>query len=152
MKKVITGFHLNRFQEWVADLECGHGVTMKHNPPYQVCPWIGTGKGRQEHIGDLQECVSCDIPVLPDELTLVETSPVYQRETIPDEMTSDYLLDEGKWAKVIVKKGLLQFLVHVDPTVAFILDDQLSGVVQPGVKHDIKPAMGDVEFYLEFYQ
>ena len=153
MKKRITGFHLDRFQEWVADLECGHGITMRHNPPYQNCPWIGSGKGRQEHIGNILECVKCDIPTLPGNVRLTKTSAVYHGESIPEEFTSGFIIaDYDTWIKVVVTKGLLQFLIHVEPTVGFVLDEHLSGVIQPGVAHDIKPAMGEVEFFLEYYQ
>lgn len=152
MKCSITKFHLNRFQEWVADLECGHVVTMRHNPPYQDCPWIGSAKGRQAHIGDIQECVNCDMPVLPEGLKLVEKSSLYQRDTIPGYLESGYTTDAGVWARIIVKAGLLQFIVHSQPAKGFILDEHLSGVLSPGVSHDIKPAMGDVEFHIEYYQ
>jgi len=152
VKRAITNFHLDRYQEWVADLECGHEVTMRHNPPYQNCSWVGSAKGRQEHIGDLQECVSCDMPELPDDLKLTETSPVYQKGAIPEQFGSGYTTEDGVWAKIVVKKGLLQFLILSDPSIGFVLDEHLCGVVKPGVKHEIKPAMGDVEFYVEFYQ
>jgi tellurite resistance-related uncharacterized protein len=152
MKRAIENFHLDRFQEWVADLECGHVVTMRHNPPYQECKWIGTAKGRQAHIGDIQECVNCDMPVLPENLDLIEVSPVYQKGSIPEELCLGYKTDLGGWAKIVVKKGLLQFVIHSEPAKGFVLDEQLCGVLTPGVCHDIKPAMGDVEFYLEFYQ
>jgi tellurite resistance-related uncharacterized protein len=152
MKRAITGFHLDRFQEWVADLECGHGVTMKHNPPYQSCSWIGSAVRRNEHVGDLQECVTCDMPTLPDNVHLVETSPLYRREAMPEEFGSGYSVAGGQWAKVIVKKGLLQFLILSEPTAGFVLDECLPGVIAPGVIHELKPAMGEVEFYLEFYQ
>ncbi|MEH6466245.1 MAG: DUF3565 domain-containing protein [Porticoccus sp.] len=152
MKRAIENFHLDRFQEWVADLECGHVVTMRHNPPYQECKWIGTAKGRQAHIGDIQECVNCDMPVLPENLDLLEVSPVYQKGSIPEEFYLGYKTDLGRWAKIVVKKGLLQFVIHSEPAQGFVLDEHLCGVLAPGVCHDIKPAMGDVEFYLEYYQ
>tara|TARA_R110002074_G_scaffold9976_1_gene38704 strand:- start:438 stop:899 length:462 start_codon:yes stop_codon:yes gene_type:complete len=152
MKRAITGFHLDRFQEWVADLECGHGLTMKHNPPYQNCSWIGSAMKRKEHVGDVQECVTCDMPELPDNLHLAEKSPLYDRDTMPEQFGLGYIVEGGLWAKLVVKKGLLQFLVYSDPTVGFVLDEHLYGVMAPGVVHEIKPAMGDVEFYLEFYQ
>jgi tellurite resistance-related uncharacterized protein len=152
VKQTIVNFHLDRFQEWVADLDCGHVVTMRHNPPYQECKWIGTAKGRQAHIGDIQECVNCDMPALPEGLKLVEKSPMYQRDTIPDYLESGYTVDAGVWARVVVKTGLLQFIVHSQPAKGFILDESLNGVLAPKVSHDIKLAMGDVAFYIEYYQ
>ena len=152
MKKVITGFHLDRFQEWNADLECGHAVEMRHNPPYQECKWIGTAKGRQEHIGDVRECVYCDMPVLPEHVTLKKTSPCYQTDTIPDVLISGYEPASGEWVNVIVKSGLLQFIIQHEPATGFVLDQYLNGVMVPGVMHQVRPAMGDVEFYLQHHQ
>jgi len=152
MKKAIISFHLDRFQEWTADLECGHVVEMRHNPPYQKCKWIGTAKGRQEHIGDTQECIYCDMPVLPDDATLKKTSPCYQVDTIPEILISGYEPELDEWVNVVVKNGLLQFVIQHEPATGFVLDQHLNGVMIPGVMHQLRPAMGDVEFYLEHYQ
>jgi len=156
MKRLITGFHLDRFQEWAADLECGHAIRMQHNPPYQYCSWVGSAKGRQEHIGDLQECVNCEMPMMPDSLVLFETSSLYQKESIPDNFISNYVVDAGVWAKIVIKKGLLQFLIDpnskTQPVKGFVLDENLCGIIAPGIAHDVKPAMGDVEFFVEFYR
>ena len=152
MKKIIKGFHLDRFQEWNADLECGHAVEVKYNPPYQNHKWIGTAKGRQEHIGDTLECIYCDMPVLPEQAELKKTSPCYQVDTIPDEFVSGYEPASGEWVNIIVKTGLLQFVIQHEPATGFVLDQHLNGVMIPGVKHQLRPAMGDVEFYLEFFE
>lgn len=151
MNKAITGFRLDRFREWIADLECGHVVEMRHNPPYQECKWIGTAKGRQEHIGDTQECIYCDMPALPDHVTLKKTSPCYQVDTIPEILISGYEPESGEWVNVVVKNGLLQFVIQHEPATGFVLDQHLSGVMIPGVMHQLRPAMGNVEFYLEYY-
>ena len=152
MEKVITGFHLDRFQEWNADLECGHSVEMRHNPPYQECKWIGTSKGRQKHIGATRECVYCDMPELPTQATLKKTSPSYQADTIPDVLASGYTPANGEWVNIVVKTGLLQFVIQHEPATGFVLDQYLNGVMAPGVMHQLRPAMGDVEFYLEYYK
>lgn len=152
MKKKIIGFHLDRFQEWVADLECGHELEMRHNPPYMECKWVGTGKGRQEHMGDTQECVYCDMPVLPDNVELSNTSPCYQADTIPEWLISGYQPKAGEWVNVVVKEGLLQFVIHHSPATGFVLDQHLKGVMVPGLVHQLRPAMGAVEFYLEYYR
>ena len=152
MEKVIAGFHLDRFQEWNADLECGHTVEMRHNPPYQECKWIGTAKGRQEHIGDTRECVCCDMPKLPSNATLEKTSPRYQTDTIPDVLASGYKPANTEWVNIVVKSGLLQFVIQHEPATGFVLDQYLNGVMAPGVVHQLRPAMGDVEFYLEYYE
>lgn len=153
MQRTITGFHKDRFQEWVAELECGHQLQMRHNPPYMECRWIGTGKGRDDHIGDTIECVDCDMPALPEGLALQETSPVYNREHFPAELQADFRTPEGQWGKVVVKKGMLQFVVD-DGTAAsrgFLLDPMFPGVMAPGTPHSLSAAMGDAEFQIEYY-
>lgn len=60
MQQKITGFHLDEFQHWVADLACGHTQHVRHDPPWQSRPWVTTEQGRQEKIGLKLECVECD--------------------------------------------------------------------------------------------
>ncbi len=153
MKRAITGFHMDRFQEWVADLECGHKLKMRHNPPYMECPWIGIGKGREEHIGDNVECVDCDMPKMPEGLKLTETSPTYDRNHFPDSMATDFATPEGVWGKVVVKEGMLQFVVEPGGNASrgFLLDPLFAGVMAPELPHSLSPAMGDVAFYVEYY-
>ena len=55
----IVGFHLDDAQDWVADLECGHSVHMRHNPPWQNRPWVLTEEGRAERIGMAVDCLRC---------------------------------------------------------------------------------------------
>ena len=35
MQQAIIGFHLDEENDWVADLACGHGQHVRHNPPWQ---------------------------------------------------------------------------------------------------------------------
>jgi hypothetical protein len=55
----IIGFHRDDLGDWVADLECGHGQHVRHDPPWQVRPWVVTDAGRAAHIGTLLYCVKC---------------------------------------------------------------------------------------------
>lgn len=153
MKRAIKDFHIDRFQEWVAELECGHELKMRHNPPYMECRWIGTGKGRQEHIGDEFECVDCDMPALPEGLTLKETSETYSRDNLPDHLMSGVATPDGVWGKVVVEQGMLQFLIEPDSAASrgFLLDPSFAGIMAPNLLHHLLPAMGDVTFHIEYY-
>jgi len=153
MKRAIVGFHKDRFQEWVAELECGHELQMKHNPPYMECRWIGTGKGRQEHIGDTVECVDCDMPVMPDNLALRDQTPSYTRDDLPEQMKSAFATPGEQWGKVVVEEGMLQFVVEPGEASSrgFLLDPQFPGIMAPGLPHSLSPAMGDVTFHIEYY-
>ncbi|WP_326518079.1 DUF3565 domain-containing protein [Acinetobacter sp. CAAS 2-6] len=61
MQQAIIGFHLDEEQHWVADLACGHGQHVRHNPPWQNRPWVMTEKGRKEKIGVKLDCKKCEI-------------------------------------------------------------------------------------------
>jgi hypothetical protein len=58
----IVGFHQDEEQDWVADLECGHTQHVRHDPPWQVRPWVITESGRAKFLGTTLECVKCCQP------------------------------------------------------------------------------------------
>jgi hypothetical protein len=60
MRRGIVGFHEDAEGHWVADLECGHGQHVRHDPPWQVRPWVMTAEGRAAVLGTTLECVRCD--------------------------------------------------------------------------------------------
>lgn len=60
MNRKITGFHQDERLDWVADLECGHGQHVRHNPPWMVRPWVTTPEGRAQWLGAELECKRCD--------------------------------------------------------------------------------------------
>lgn len=56
----IIGFRQDVDQQWIAELECGHARHVRHDPPWQVFPWILHAKGRAEHIGTPLFCGRCE--------------------------------------------------------------------------------------------
>ncbi|HEX2224969.1 MAG TPA: DUF3565 domain-containing protein [Thermoanaerobaculia bacterium] len=60
MKRRIVGFHQDERQDWVADLECGHGQHVRHNPPWMNRPWVVTPEGREPFLGVELDCKKCD--------------------------------------------------------------------------------------------
>jgi uncharacterized protein DUF3565 len=60
MQRRIVGFHQDEEQHWVAELECGHGQHVRHDPPWQLRPWVTTTEGRAERIGMMLDCKRCD--------------------------------------------------------------------------------------------
>jgi len=152
MRRLIKSFQLDRHQEWTATLECGHFLLMRHNPPYQDCGWVKSAQGRAQHLGDIEECISCDMPSLPQNICLVKKSEIYTHNTLPTKFFSEYEPKKEIWVKVLVTAGLAQFFIHTDPPKGFILDPMTFGVMCPGVSHSIKPSMGDINLCLEFYK
>ncbi|MGH7733730.1 MAG: DUF3565 domain-containing protein [Gemmatimonadales bacterium] len=60
MQRTITGFHQDDKEHWVAELECGHGQHVRHDPPWQVREWVTTAEGRASRIGTHLACRRCD--------------------------------------------------------------------------------------------
>jgi len=64
MQQAIVGFHIDedlaqQCCSWVADLACGHGQHVRHDPPWQNRPWVLTEQGRKEKLGMMLECKKC---------------------------------------------------------------------------------------------
>jgi hypothetical protein len=57
----IVGLHLDDEQHWVAELECGHGQHVRHEPPWQVREWVLEAEGRRSRLGTMLDCRRCDV-------------------------------------------------------------------------------------------
>lgn len=60
MKQPIVAYHQDDEGHWVADLACGHSQHVRHDPPWQLRPWVITEAGRQSFLGTLLDCKRCD--------------------------------------------------------------------------------------------
>lgn len=60
MSRRITGFHQDDEGHWVAELECGHTQHVRHDPPWQVRPWVVEHETREARIGSSLPCRACD--------------------------------------------------------------------------------------------
>jgi hypothetical protein len=60
MQRRIVGYHKDELGDWVAELECGHGQHVRHNPPWVNRPWVITPEGRNAQLGQLLNCRKCD--------------------------------------------------------------------------------------------
>ncbi|MGK0272950.1 MAG: hypothetical protein ACI88H_003626 [Cocleimonas sp.] len=66
MQRKITGFHLDEFDDWVAELDCHHGQHVRHEPPFVNRPWVITEQGRKSKLGESLNCKKCDECEEPD--------------------------------------------------------------------------------------
>jgi hypothetical protein len=55
----IVAFHSDDTGHWVADLDCGHGQHVRHDPPWMNREWVTTERGREEHLGRELMCLKC---------------------------------------------------------------------------------------------
>jgi len=60
MRKAISGFHLDEYDDWVAELDCGHNQHVRHNPPFINRPWVITEQGRHSMLGEALHCSLCN--------------------------------------------------------------------------------------------
>jgi hypothetical protein len=64
MKRKIVGYHRDDRQDWVAELDCGHGQHVRHNPPWVSRPWVESREGRDAMLGFELDCKLCEAPGL----------------------------------------------------------------------------------------
>jgi hypothetical protein len=55
----IVGFHADAEGHWVADLECGHGQHVRHEPPLVQRLWVLSAEGRASFLGTVLLCTRC---------------------------------------------------------------------------------------------
>ena len=60
MQQSIIGFHQDEYGDWVADLACGHGQHVRHQPPFVSRPWVLTEHGRAQHLRSTLNCKRCE--------------------------------------------------------------------------------------------
>ena len=138
----MTGFHQDDVGDWVAELECGHNQHVRHKPPFQVREWVVDEESRRSRIGARLECPLCDRGELPEAVTPVRNSAVWDEGSMPDGLRREHRLGPGTWGVLHVESGALRFS-----------DMELAAgqiqVIPPGTVHEVEP-LGHVRFWIEF--
>ncbi len=57
--RAIVGFRQDDELHWVAELSCGHGQHVRHDPPLVTRPWVLTEAGRTGRLGVELPCLRC---------------------------------------------------------------------------------------------
>ncbi|MBX3235611.1 MAG: DUF3565 domain-containing protein [Nitrospiraceae bacterium] len=65
MQQKIVGYHQDEEGHWVADLACGHGQHVRHQPPLTTRLWVLTEEGRRTRLGMVLNCKRCEEPDPP---------------------------------------------------------------------------------------
>ncbi len=151
MERKIRGFHRDSKNDWVADLACGHGQHVRHNPPFENRSWVVTADGRASKLGVALNCVRCDDLELPDGFRPYKRTVVFSAESVPAGLTSFHATKPGVWATIQVLAGQLRYVVAEPINQVFLLDSEHVGIIAPEVVHYVQPE-GTVRFYVEFYR
>lgn len=149
MRRAITGFHQDELGDWVADLACGHGQHVRHQPPFQVRPWAVTPEGRASKLGAELDCVRCDRFELPEAVRAYKRTPELDETSIPAGLRRHHSTKPGVWGVIHVLVGQLRYVIEPPLAAEYVLDAATPGVVAPEVKHHVEAA-GPVRFFVEF--
>lgn len=87
---------------------------------------------------------------LPENVEKYHQSDLFTQETVPDTLLQNHDIKENTWGLICVQSGKLEYTI-LDENKSYTLTTETKGVVEPEVKHKIKP-LGDVSFYIEFYK
>jgi len=147
----ITGYHLDAAGDWVAELDCGHGQHVRHDPPFLLRPWTQTQAGRDAMIGTALACVRCDRLELPEGFECYKRTSEFDEGSIPPGLRSDHTTRAGVWARIVVRAGSLRYVIEPPIARELVLDPAHPGTVAPGVLHRVEP-IGAVRFHVEFHR
>ena len=97
MKRKIVGYHTDAENNWIAELECGHGQHVRHDPPWTERPWVTTEEARESRLGEELNCGRRDEFAQKVAEEVIKAS----RETLvaayEDAGTSDLAVRGGRW-------------------------------------------------------
>lgn len=150
MDRPITGFHLDEVGDWVADLSCGHGQHVRHQPPFTLRPWVLTEEGRTSKLGVLLACVRCDAFERPPSFVPYRRTDVFTEATVPRGLLAEHSTKRAVWGRIVVLDGTLRY--HVASLArAEDLAPGREGTVVPELVHHVEP-LGPVRFFVEFFR
>lgn len=88
---------------------------------------------------------------LPKNVAPYKRTPEFDENTIPSGLLHEHSTKENVWGKIVVLEGELQYTINEPVPEVIILNRQVYGVVEPTVRHEVKP-LGKVRFYVEFHK
>lgn len=149
MNRVVIDFHLDESEDWVASLDCGHDLHVRHRPPFINRPWVTTSAGRDGMLGAELDCVRCDRLEWPEGISVYRRTPEFDEETVPAGLQRNHSTKRGVWARIHVLEGKL--LYHVDEPIGttFPVMAGSSAVIVPEIQHKVE-MIGMVRFFVEF--
>lgn len=150
MLRPITGYHEDEKGDPVAELSCGHGQHVRHQPPMFSRPWVQSEEGRASMLGTELDCVRCDRGELPADFAPYRRTPGFDEASIPSGLQKSHTTKRGVWGVIHVASGRLRYVVERDPGRQVLLEGPATAVIVPEVPHHVV-ADGPVRFYVELY-
>ena len=151
MEREITGFHRDANTDWVAELVCGHGQHVRHDPPFRERPWVTSAEGRATRLGRTLPCALCDRRVLPEGFAPYRRTPEFDETTLPAALQSTHTTKTGVWALIHVERGEIGYHVGGDAPDDEVLRPGAPGVVPATVEHHLA-LRGPVACWVEFWR
>ena len=151
MMRPIAGFHRDEASDWVAELSCGHGQHVRHNPPLAERPWVLTAEGREQRIGSELDCLLCDRSELPEGYAPYRRTPLFDEGSVPQALQRRHTTRRGVWARIHVERGSLDYHLHEPFGRVEQLTPECPGTVLPEVEHHVA-LTGPVAFFVEFWR
>ncbi len=143
------GFQQDPSGDWVAELSCLHSQHLRHNPPFQLRPWVLSDEERAAHRGSNIDCTLCARAELPDGLTVVRTAGPFDAASLPAGLRRDHVVAGGTWGRLQVLEGDVTLTLHLEPPLSFRLHEGEGQAIPPGIPHHLNldaPVSLTIEF------
>ena len=88
---------------------------------------------------------------LPEGAVKAGETPVMNQDNVFPGILEKHMAPKGKWGRVVVVKGSLEYVWEDTPEEIFTVDPEHSLVIEPERYHHVI-LTGDVEFKVEFYK
>lgn len=88
---------------------------------------------------------------LPDHISCYKKTPTFTQDSVPRGLLADHNTKAGVWGEIVILEGQLEYTIQEPEIEIIILNPNHCGVVEPTIKHRIKP-LGNVNFYVAFYR
>lgn len=86
---------------------------------------------------------------IPSNVSPYKRTSTFNEITVPKGLLQNHNTKSGVWGLLTVESGKIEYVIE-DKEIN-ILSSELSGVIEPEIKHHIKP-LGEVSFFIEFYK
>ncbi len=150
VERTIMGFHEDDRGDHVAELACGHGQHVRHQPPFRLRPWIVDPGERAERIGATLDCPLCDRAERPEGLRFARSSPVWDEQTIPAGLRRSHRMAGGTWGELQVIEGRMRFVMASEPVLDVVVRTDSAQAIPPEVAHRVEP-LGPVRFSITYF-